>query len=112
MIEITTPLMYVLGGMILSWIIVPIFKRLKRWYWNNREDSMLVAASSNIGIRGHDFPNPLRFSIQQASGGTIVDVSTYDRRKDEHGSNMHVIPEGHDVAEAIGQIVTMEMLRR
>jgi hypothetical protein len=59
-----------------------------------------------------ELPNPLRFSIQKASGGTVVEVRSYDPKKDENVYFLHVIADNNDVAESIGKIVTFEMLKK
>jgi len=59
-----------------------------------------------------DLSDPLRFSIQKASGGTVVEVRSYDSKKSENVFFLYVIPDGVDVAESIGKIVTFEMLKK
>jgi hypothetical protein len=59
-----------------------------------------------------NLPDPLEFKVQTAQGGTIVEVSSWDRKKDESVVKLHIIPEGEDIADAIGKIVLMEMLRK
>jgi hypothetical protein len=59
-----------------------------------------------------NLPDPLEFKVQTAQGGTIVEVSSWDRKKDEPVVKLHIIPEGEDIADAIGKIVLMEMLRK
>jgi hypothetical protein len=59
-----------------------------------------------------DLPTPFNFKIQKATGGTIVEVNHYDRKRDETVVNLHIIPdEVEDVAGAIGRIVTVELLK-
>jgi hypothetical protein len=59
-----------------------------------------------------DLPTPLNFKIQKATGGTIVEVHHYDRKRDESAVNLHIISdEVEDVAGAIGRIVTIELLK-
>lgn len=53
----------------------------------------------------------LRFNVMSASGGTIVQIRHYDRKTDSHNYITHVIPDGENVADRIGQIVSMEILR-
>jgi hypothetical protein len=59
-----------------------------------------------------DLPTPFSFKIQKATGGTIVEVNHYDRKRDETVVNLHIISdEVEDVAGAIGRIVTVELLK-
>jgi hypothetical protein len=54
----------------------------------------------------------MRFTVMPAEGGTIVQMRTYDRRKDESNTRTYVIPETEqDVAHRIGQIVAMELFK-
>ena len=65
-----------------------------------------VRESSDVDIEG------MRFTVMPADGGTIVQMRTYDRRKDEQNSKTYVIPETEqDIAHRIGQIVALEMFK-
>ena len=89
-------------------------RKLKRWL--EEEDDYTLSKGVAMSSRGRDrdieFPNPLRFSVQSASGGTVIEVSTYSIKTDQHSLNLHVIPEGKDISECIGKIVMLEMLKR
>jgi len=59
-----------------------------------------------------DLPSPLRFKVQSATGGTIVEVTHYDRKRDENHVNLHIIPTNtDDIAGEIGRIVTFELMK-
>jgi len=79
--------------------------KLRQWL----NDEVLATTSLNRTI---EFSSALRFSVQSASGGTVIEVNTYDSKKDQYGSNLHVIPDGEDISECIGEIVMIEMLKR
>ena len=67
-----------------------------------------------ISARETDTPDieGMRFSVMVAEGGTIVQMRTYDRRKDEQHSKTYVIPDTEqDIAHRIGQIVSLEMMK-
>jgi len=73
-----------------------------------------ITASSKISVRERDEADieGMRFTVMPAEGGTIVQMRTYDRRKDESNTKTYVIPDGEeDVAHRIGQIVAMELIR-
>lgn len=54
----------------------------------------------------------MRFTVMPAEGGTIVQMRTYDRRKDESKNTTYIIPDTeHDVAHRIGQIVALELIK-
>jgi hypothetical protein len=65
---------------------------------------------TTVGAQAVDIDG-LSFNIMSAQGGTIVQVKYYDRKTDRVGNTTHVIPDGDPIAERIGQIVSMELLR-
>lgn len=79
------------------------------------KDFMLDLDDSDHDIKQSakiDMPDPLTFKVQPAQGGTIVEVQSWDNKDDIYVTNLHIIPEGTDVASAVGSIVMMELLRR
>jgi hypothetical protein len=54
----------------------------------------------------------VRFAVLPARGGCVLEIKTWDKKEHEWETITHVIPEGQDVAHAVGQLVSMEMLRR
>jgi hypothetical protein len=72
--------------------------------------SQSVAQSPVVGARAVDVEG-LSFNVMSAQGGTVVQIRYYDRKTDRNGTITHVIPDGEDVATAIGHIVSMELLR-
>lgn len=70
--------------------------------------------SSKLSVReSHDAEiEGMRFTVMPAEGGTIIQMRTYDRRKDESNNRTYVIPDTElDVAHRVGQIVAMEMFK-
>jgi hypothetical protein len=60
-----------------------------------------------------DLARPIRFKVAAAEGGMIVEVQTYDSKKDRSITKHHIIPdETEDKAAAIARIVSWEFLRR
>ena len=96
-----------------------IWNRLISWGINYPEPRRLskirLSERGDTVIRDSDYvdlPNPFSFKIQKATGGTIVEVHHYDRKRDESVVNLHIISdEVEDVAGAIGRIVTVELLK-
>jgi len=59
-----------------------------------------------------EMPTPLRFKVQPAAGGTIVEIVHWDRNKCEDRVNLHIIPDSEsDMPQAIARIVTIELLK-
>jgi len=89
-------------------------KWLKRkiigWVRDDWYASQPVQESPRVGARAVDVEG-LSFNVMPANGGTVVQIRYYDRKTDRNGNITHVIPDGEDIAERVGQIVSMELLR-
>lgn len=86
-----------------------------KWGWdynrNLRDDgreAVSIALKEDYGV---DMDRALRFAILPARGGCVFEIRKRDLKTHESETTTHVIPEGHDVAEAVGKIVAMELLR-
>jgi hypothetical protein len=53
----------------------------------------------------------IRMSIIPAMGGTAVEFTTYDERKDRHEEHLYVIDDSKELGEELAKIVTVEMMR-
>jgi len=58
-----------------------------------------------------DHRQTMNLQIHTASGGYILEFSKYDRKRDEHDRNLHIVTQDQDLGESIAQIITVEMLR-
>lgn len=89
-------------------------KWLKRiiinWVREDWYNSQPVAVDVSVGARAVDVDG-LSFNVMPAQGGTVVQIRCYDRKTDRNNNITHVIPDGEDISERIGQIVSMELLR-
>jgi hypothetical protein len=59
-----------------------------------------------------DLTDPITFKVEAVQGGTLVETRWYDYKKDESIRKLHIVNSDEDLAEAIGKIVTMELIRR
>jgi hypothetical protein len=59
-----------------------------------------------------DLPDPIRFRVQQVSGGTVIETKYYDHKKDEERVKLHIVTPDENLSESIGKIVTMELLQK
>ena len=59
-----------------------------------------------------DLPDPIRFRVQQVSGGTVIETKYYDYKKDEERVKLHIVTPEENLSESIGKIVTMELLQK
>ena len=84
-------------------------RKLRKWV--REEDIYPVEAASPVVRNGVDVEG-LSFSVMPATGGTIVQIRhQYDHKNDRQKLVTHVIPDGEDISERVGQIVSMEILR-
>lgn len=51
------------------------------------------------------------FRVCKATGGYVVETSSYDSNTDRSRSNLHIITDEQDMGQEIGKILTMEALR-
>ena len=98
---------------------------IKRWLMKHvkeviQQDREIQATTANIsrgiGIlaveRGNSLDSqPMHLKIYRANGGTIVETSTYDKQRDRHGNQLHIIGHDTDLGEGLSKIITMESLR-
>jgi hypothetical protein len=59
-----------------------------------------------------ELPDPITFRVQAITGGTLVETRWYDAKKDEPNRKLHIVNDNENLAEAIGKIVTMELLKK
>lgn len=69
------------------------------------EVGLKVRESHEADIEG------LRFTVMPARGGTIVQLRSYNMKNDRNDYVTYVIPDGQDIAEEVGRIVSMELIR-
>lgn len=94
-----------------------LWSKMMKWGWdfnrNLRDDdrgreAVSIALKDDYGV---DMDKALRFAILPARGGCVFEIRRRDLKTHESETTTHVIPEGADIAEAVGKIVAMEMLR-
>lgn len=86
-------------------------KIVVKWVKDDWYSSQPVAQDITVGARSVDVEG-LSFNVMPATGGTVVQIRQYDRKTDRNNHITHVIPDGEDISERIGQIVSMELLRQ
>ena len=59
-----------------------------------------------------ELPDPITFRVQAITGGTLVETRWYDPKNDEPNRKLHIVNDNENLAEAIGKIVTMELIRK
>jgi hypothetical protein len=53
----------------------------------------------------------MRLQVYKGSGGFVVEVRNYDRKRDENKNSMYIITDEKDLGNELGKIITMESMR-
>jgi hypothetical protein len=108
-----------------------LWDRMLKWGWDyNRDlrDDGLVESHRPARMRSRggansiaicdvtddniDLTDPISFKVEAVQGGTLVETRWYDHKRDESIRKLHIVMSDENLAEAIGKIVTMELLKR
>ena len=80
--------------------------------WINSDDIELSTGSCIVQESiGHNYGDPLRFTISKAHGGIIVSTQRYNSKIDRNEADVYIITEDQDLSAEIGKIVTMASLK-
>ena len=86
-----------------------IRERIRNWLMKDNDECELVYAEDCEGVDLHS--QGFRLQVYGASGGTIVETTKYDQKKDENRHSLYVVTEDKDLGEELAKIITMEQLR-
>ena len=102
-----------------------LWSRMMKWGWDYSRE---LRDNDSIGIgrirgkydvvslvdddSGIDLNNPITFRVQAVNGGTLVETRWYDPKQDENERKLHIVTGEENLADAIGKIVTMELIRK
>ena len=95
-----------------------LWAKIVTWGWDysyelsDPRDRLISVSLGEDEESGIDLPDPIRFKVQQVSGGTVVETKWYDYKKDENRVKLHIVTQDENLAESIGKIVTMELLQK
>lgn len=95
-----------------------LWAKIVTWGWDysyelsDPRDRLISVSLGEDEESGIDLPDPIRFKVQQVSGGTVVETKWYDYKKDENRVKLHIVTPDENLAESIGKIVTMELLQK
>jgi hypothetical protein len=82
-------------------------KRLRNWINDDLDVSISVDDYHIDRVDAHGF----KLKVYKANGGTIVETSSYNVRKDQINSGLYVILDTQDLGTEIGKIITIEGLK-
>ena len=71
----------------------------------SRPEPVALDSDNKVEVDG------IQFKVMSAHGGVIVQTKTFNPKTDRNVYNTHIIPDGEDIAERVGQIVSLELLR-
>ena len=83
-----------------------IKKRIRNWV-NNNDNLIWLDDKHSDRVDAHGF----QLKVYKANGGTIVETSSYNVRKDQTNSGLYVILDTQDLGTEIGKIITIEGLK-
>jgi hypothetical protein len=101
-----------------------LWSRMMKWGWDfsrnlNDNDIHVPRRRGKYDIvslddcdSGLDLPDPITFRVQAVQGGTLVETRWYNSKTDNHERKLHIVTSEENLSEAIGKIVTMELLKR
>ena len=100
-----------------------LWSRMMKWGWDYGRD--IDEPLRHRGRKGKydivsiddidssiELPDPITFRVQAVTGGTLVETRWYDPKNDEPVRKLHIVNDNENLAEAIGKIVTMELIRK
>ena len=80
--------------------------------WAERGQTLKMADTMpSIGRERSIDSHGFNLRVYKASGGTVIETSTYDRHKDRHNTGLYVITDDKDLGIEISKIITMENLK-
>ena len=84
-----------------------IRERIRNWLLKDVDDPVYAEDCEGVDLHSQGF----RLQVYGASGGTIVETTKYDQKKDENRHSLYVVTEDKDLGEELAKIITMEQLR-
>jgi hypothetical protein len=82
-------------------------QRFRNWVLNQNDDAEEYEKPTEE--RFHS--DGMKLQVYKGSGGFVVEVRNYDRKRDEDNNKMYIIHDDKDLGEELGKIITMESMR-
>lgn len=93
-------------------------KWLDRWFMKMIKRSRELAKSEHHRVNVEVSPahlssyNNFNMSIHKATnGGYAIEISSYDRIKDEHNRDLYIVSTNQDLSQELSSIITQHSLR-
>lgn len=88
-------------------------QKFRNWVLeDDRDGPQLAISKARIGINRSPDVQGINFSVYPAQGGRIIEVRTYDDRKDLHHNKLYIVRDDQDLGKEIDHIITLECLRQ
>lgn len=98
-------------------------KAIIKWSVNDNDENrkyrgdepVAMGMNSTKSVNGNgvgDRETAMNFTVYGATGGKVVQFSSYDPRTDRHHNHLYIVTDKEDLGEEIGQIITKESLSR
>lgn len=71
-----------------------------------------LSSNKSIGGPSINENRAIHFTVQNATGGKVIQIQTYDARTDRTNTALHVITDAEDLAEELAMIITRESMTR
>jgi S1-C subfamily serine protease len=74
---------------------------------------LTIASSKSLRLSDDEIAsgNRMNFTVTPAHGGMVLTFRKYDDRKDQNHYVNYIISDNQDVAEEVGRIIAMEMMK-
>ena len=90
-----------------------LWEKIMKWGWDyNRGLRNSSGDDYEIEDNSVSMPDPLEFKVQPAQGGTIVEVTSWNKKNEESVVKLHIIPYGENIADHVVKIGVIDILRR
>ena len=92
-----------------------VWSRMMKWGWDFNHDLRENDVVYALGSKDNDsieLSDAVTFKIQTVLGGTLIETSYYNNKKEERRSKLYVITPDENLSDAVGKIVTMELLQK
>ena len=88
----------------------------KAWDNKNKYDEVYptppgLLAAVECDDSGIEWSDGLNIRVKRVNGGFIINFRKYDRLKDRHNENIHIITDEMDFNRELGKLITMESMR-
>ena len=100
-------------------MIRKLLYKFMRWIsdyeYASEERTTIVSSRNRVRARDIDEENirsnGMVFHLYAAEGGTVIETTFYDKKRDDNEHRLYIISDGESFNDTLGQIVSMERMR-